>query len=446
MKKGGFRTVKATVIKMKEYYLYNMKILDGTADMTPVTGKAIRVMNGRIHSVIPAEEIPEGAAKEDLGGGYLLPGLINLHIHTPTSGKPSKKKLNYAALAKLLRLAPVRAVLRYLSGKNVRQQLLSGTTTVRCVGGLFDFDSYHRDRINAGRERGPRMLVSNYAVSVPGGHMTGSVALPVTTPEEARQMVRGLAQTKPDLIKLMITGGVLDADVPGEPGILKMPPEIAAAAADEAHKLGLPVAAHVEGTEGMRVALDAGIDTVEHGGKPTPELIAEMKRCGTVLTATLSPAVPFALIETGYMGLTETDLLNGKAMFSNMIECIGACLKAGVPVGLGTDTGCPFITHTDTWRELWYFCRYLGVTPTFALHTATALNAKIVGIDGETGTVEVGKSADFMVVREDPTASLSALETLRAPTAVVFRGEMIRKPKPKKYAFVEEQLDQILKR
>ena len=430
---------------MERYYIRNMKILDGTENMVPVEGKAILVESGRIASILPEAEIPAGVETVDLHGGYLLPGLINLHIHTPVSGKPSKKKLNYAALAKLLKLAPVRAVLRSLSGKNVENQLLSGTTTVRCVGGLFDFDSYNRDRINAGKQRGPRMLVSNYAVSVPGGHMTGSVALPVSSPEEARKMVNDLAATKPDLIKLMITGGVLDANVPGEPGILKMPKEIAVAAADEAHRLGFRVAAHVEGTEGMEVALAAGVDTFEHGGKPTPELIAGMKQSGAALIATLSPAVPFALLDSGYMGLTETDLLNGKALFRYMIECIGECLKAGVPVGLGTDTGCPFITHYDTWRELWYYCRYLNVTPTFALHSATALNARIAGIENETGTVEVGKSADFVVVKDDPTASLSALETLRNPTAVFFRGDPIRDPKPKKFSFVEEQLDRILK-
>ena len=430
---------------MERFFIKNMSILDGTEQMSPERGKAILIENGRIAAIIPETEIPAGIETVDLNGAYLLPGLVNLHIHTPTTGKPTKKKLDYASLAKLLRLAPVRAVLRSMSGKNVENQLLSGTTTVRCVGGLFDFDSCNRDKINAGKLRGPRMLVSNYAVSVPGGHMTGSVALPVSSPEEARKMVNDLAATKPDLIKLMITGGVLDANVPGEPGVLKMPKEIAVAAADEAHKLGFRVAAHVEGTEGMEVALAAGVDTFEHGGKPTPGLISGMKKNGAALIATLSPAVPFALMDHGITGLSETDLINGKALFANMIECIGECLKAGVPVGLGTDTGCPFITHYDMWRELWYYCRYLNVTPTFALYSATALNAKIAGIENETGTIEVGKSADFIAVRNDPTASISALETLRNPAAVFFRGSMIRNPKPKKYSFVEEQLDRILK-
>lgn len=427
---------------MKKYALKNMVILDGRENMVPVPGKAILIENGIIRDIRDEKEIPAGYPVRDLGGAYLLPGLINLHVHIPSSGKPKKKKTDYNKLAALLRFAAVRAIIRRLCAGFARQELLSGTTTIRAVGGVMNFDTGLRDKINAGKVTGPRILAADYAVSVPGGHMTGSVALPAHSPEEATAMVRKLAENKPDLIKLMITGGVLDAEIPGEPGVLRMPPAYVHAATDEAHRLGLRVAAHVESTEGMLVALQNGVDTLEHGGKPSGEVLELFRKTGAVLVCTLSPAVPFSLLDTAIAGMTETDLLNGKALFANMIDCTNACLKTGVTVGLGTDTGCPFITHYDFWRELVYFCRYCKVSPAYAIHTATEINAKIAGIDRETGTVEIGKSADFLIVPGNP---LDNLQTLRTPKAVVFRGKLFRNPRPKKFRTVENALDQVLK-
>ena len=424
-----------------KYALKNMYLLDGHADMKPVAGKAVLVSDGRIRAIVEESEAPKHYETVDLHGGYLLPGLINLHVHTPLNGKPAKKKMDYAGLAKLLKLGAVKSVVRAMCAENVRQALFSGTTTIRTVGGIQDFDGALRDRINEGKAVGPRILAANYAVSVPGGHMTGSVALPVETPWEARQMVRDLAETKPDLIKLMITGGVLDAEVPGEPGVLKMPPEIIKAACEEAHALGYRVAAHVESTEGMLAALRNGVDSLEHGGAPTPEVLQLMMDTGAVLVGTLSPAVPFTVLDQAVTGMTDTDLLNGKALFSHMRDCILSCLEAGIPVGLGTDSGCPFITPYDMWRELWYYSRWCGVTPAFAIHSATELNAKILGIDAETGTVEEGKSADFLIVRDNPLEDLTAL---RQPQCVVFRGTLYKNPKIKRLTAVDTELDKLL--
>ena len=424
-----------------KYALKNMFLLDGHADMVPVAGKAVLVDGERIAAIVPDSEIPADYESVDLGGGYLLPGLINLHVHTPISGKPTRKKLDYAKLAKLLSIGAVRAVIRGMVANNMKQQLLSGTTTVRAVGGIRDFDGRTRDKINAGKALGPRMLVANYAVSVAGGHMTGSVALPVHSEVEAAQMVRDIAATKPDLIKLMITGGVLDADVPGEPGILKMPPHYVKAAVETAHELGYKVAAHVESTAGMLVALQNGVDTLEHGGKPSEEVLQLMRATGAVLVGTLSPAVPFAVMDQAVTGLSDLDLVNGKALFANMKDCVNACLAAGITVGLGTDVGCPYITHYDTWRELWYFCRCCGVSPAFAIHTATEVNAGIAGVADETGTVTPGKSADFLIVKGNPLEDITALRT---PAAVVFRGKLLRDPKPKKIPEVDAALDQVM--
>ena len=125
-----------------------------------------------------------------------------------------------------------------------------------------------------------------------------------------------------------------------------------------------------------------------------------------------------------------------------MLQCARTCLDNGIPVGLGTDTACPYVTHYDMWRELMYFKKYLGVSNEFAIHTATLGNARIAGIDDITGSIEIGKSADFMVVNSNP---LEDLETLRNPQMVVLRGKVTKHPKVKKFAYVEEELDKYLR-
>lgn len=424
-----------------KYALTNMHLLDGHENMELQDGKAILVDGEKIAAIVDASEIPAEYKTVDLEGKYLLPGLINLHIHIPASGKPKKKKTNYDALAKLLKFGVVRAVIKSMCASYIKDQLYSGTTTVRAVGGVFDFDTELRDKINAGKAVGPRILAANYAVSVPGGHMTGTVALPVNSAEEAAKMVEDLDKTKPDHIKLMITGGVLDAEVPGEPGVLKMPAEYVKAACDKAHALGYKVAAHVESNEGMIVALSNGVDTIEHGGRSSAETVELFKKTGAKLVTTISPAVPFAIMDQAVTGMTDTDLINGKALFDNIVENTNTCLKEGIPVGLGTDTGCPYITHYDTWRELWYFEKYCNVSKAFAIHTATEINAQIAGVDDITGSVDAGKSADFLIVKDNPLEDLKALQT---PAMVVFRGGIIENPQPKKFAEVEEALAAVM--
>ena len=236
----------------------------------------------------------------------------------------------------------------------------------------------------------------------------------------------------------MITGGVLDATVKGEPGALKMPPEYVKAACDEAHRLGYKVAAHVESPEGVRVALENGVDTIEHGAKPDEHIISLFKERGAALVTTISPALPYALFDREVSHITETEKYNGEVVFNGMIDCARACLAVGITVGLGTDTGCPYITHYDMWRELNYFHKYCGVSNAFALHTATMINAEIAGLSDVTGSIAAGKCADFVVTEQNP---LDSLEALRTPAMVVARGEVFNAPKVKKMAQVERQLD-----
>ena len=426
---------------MKRAYT-NGILLDGTEHMTPQSGKAILTEGGVITDIVPDTAIPSGFEKIDLGGKYILPGLINLHVHLAGSGKPKKKQSDPVKLVKLI---TSNAIMRGIGKKMVagyaKTQLQSGVTTIRTVGGIADFDTFVRDKINNGELIGPRILASNMAVSVHGGHMAGSLAYEAATPEEAAAYVDKIAKEKPDIIKLMITGGVLDAEKVGEPGVLRMPPELVKAACDRAHALGFKVAAHVESPEGVKVALENGVDSIEHGAKPTDEIINLFKEHNAFQVSTLSPALPFALFDRGISHATCEQQENGKIVFDGIISLAKACLANGIPVGLGTDTACPYVTQYDMWRELCYYVKYCGVSETFALYSATLLNATLAGIGDETGSIEKGKKAEMIVTKENP---LQNLQTLREPAMVIMRENIICSPKVKKIPEVETELDKWL--
>ena len=423
------------------YALMNGVVLDGTRNMTPQAGKTVCVEGSRIAAVTDGPA-PAGYEPVDLAGRYVLPGLINMHVHLPASGKPKKKPSDPKKLVKLITSnGLMRRVGVRLCEDYARTELLSGVTTIRTVGGVADFDTIIRDRAAAGEILSPRVVASNMAVSVPGGHMAGSLAYEARTPEEAAAYVERIAAEKPDLIKLMITGGVMDAEVLGEPGVLRMQPPLVKAACGRAHALGMKVAAHVESPEGIRVALENGVDSIEHGAMPDAEILRLFRERGAFHISTISPAVPYALFDRSISHSTYEQQENGRVVFEGIVALAKACLENGIPVGLGTDTGCPYITHYDMWRELCYFVKYCGVTPAFALYSATLLNAELAGISGITGSVEAGKAADLIVCDRDPLADLTALRSLHM---VIKDGLRIQQPTVKKMPEVERELDKFL--
>ena len=427
---------------MKFAYI-NGIILNGSEDMRPQKGMMILTDGEKIESVVPqTAKVPEGYQQVDLNGRYIMPGLINMHLHLPASGRPKKKEEDNVKKVRLLTgNALFRRIIRSMCERYAKTQLMSGVTTIRTMGGVLDIDSQIRDRIDQGKITGPRILAADMAISVEGGHMAHSLAYAAHSQDEARSLVRKILKGRPDVIKLMITGGVLDAKAKGEPGELKMPAEYVKAACDEAHRAGLKVAAHVESTEGVRCALKNGVDTIEHGAVPDQEIIELFKERGACQIATISPALPFALFDRSISGVSEVAQYNGKIVFDGIIECARTCLENGIPVGLGTDTGCPYITHYDMWRELNYYHKYCGVSRSFALYTATKLNARLAGIGDVTGSIEEGKCADFVVTKENPLKDLQALRNI---DMVVARGHIIRHPKVKKMPEVERQLDKFL--
>lgn len=413
----------------KKYAITNAVLLDGTEHMTPQTGKIVCIDGDRIVRICDGGA-PAGFEEVNLDGMYLMPGLINMHVHLPASGKPKKKPSDPKKLVKLITSNGLtRRVGVNMCAGFAKTELLSGVTTIRTVGGVADFDTIIRDRAAAGEIIAPRVVASNMAVSVPGGHMVGSLAYEARSAQEAADYVRRIAAEKPDLIKLMITGGVLDAEVVGEPGVLRMQPELVHAACDTAHALG------------VRVALENGVDSIEHGAKPDEDILRLFTEKNAFDICTISPALPFALFDRAVSHATYEQQENGKIVFDGVVEMAKACLARGIPVGLGTDTGCPFITHYDMWRELHYFVKYCGVTPTFALHTATLRNAQLAGLGGETGSIEEGKCADLIACRENPLEGFTALRELEL---VVRGGARIERPQIKKMPDVERELDKCL--
>ena len=431
-----------------KYVFTNGKILNGTKDMRVQEGQVILVENGRITELLPAEEAGKrnlkasGYEEIDLQGKYILPGLINMHVHLAGNGKPQKKQRdNEALVKKIMSNGLTKAIAYNMVCSFAKDELYSGVTTIRTVGGLGDFDTRLRDDIAAGKKPGPRILAANEGISVPGGHMAGSVAIAADSVEEALQHLETSKAQKVDLVKLMITGGVLDAKEKGVPGELKMAPEMVKAVCDKAHTMGYMVAAHVESPEGVKAALKNGVDSIEHGAKADEEMISLFKEHNAFLCTTLSPALPYALFDRSITNASEVEQFNGNVVFEGIIDCAKAAIANDIPVVLGNDVGCPWITQYDFWRELYYFHKYVGVSNAFALYTATCRGAEMAGIGDITGTLEPGKCADMIVVEKNP---LEDLRVLRNVDMVIVQGKVIRAPKVKKKQIVETELDKFL--
>ena len=411
-------------------------------------GQVILVENERITELLPAEEVGKrnlkasGYEEIDLQGKYILPGLINMHVHLAGNGKPQKKQRdNEALVKKIMSNGLTKAIAYNMVCGFAKDELYSGVTTIRTVGGLGDFDTRLRDDIAAGKKPGPRILAANEGISVPGGHMAGSVAIAADSVEEALQHLETSKAQKVDLVKLMITGGVLDAKEKGVPGELKMAPEMVKVVCDKAHTMGYMVAAHVESPEGVKVALKNGVDSIEHGAKADEEMISLFKEHNAFLCTTLSPALPYALFDRSITNTSEVEQFNGNVVFEGIIDCAKAAIANDIPVVLGNDVGCPWITQYDFWRELYYFHKYVGVSNAFALYTATCRGAEMAGIGDITGTLEPGKCADMIVVEKNP---LEDLRVLRNVDMVIAQGKVIRAPKVKKKQIVETELDKFL--
>ncbi len=256
-----------------------------------------------------------------------------------------------------------------------------------------------------------------------------------------KKAVRECLRHESDVIKILSTGGVTDAKRMGEAGRPQMTTEEIAAICDEAHRAGVKVMTHCESTMGIKEALLGGVDSIEHGAPITDDLIELFKNNPkslnghTTLVSTISAALDICELGPDLAKVTDVIIQNGKMILDGMIEGLRTAVKNDIPMAMGTDASVPFVPHYEFWRELVYYQHFAGISNKRAINIATEQNAKLLGVDDVTGTLEVGKSADFVVYDGNPLEDLMVLEN---PVHVVYRGNLIKNPSYKKIKEIEK--------
>jgi imidazolonepropionase-like amidohydrolase len=353
-----------------------------------------------------------------------MPGLIDCHTHlTIQIGRD-----NSSPLVNITRRTAATAL---IATGYVRTTLMAGFTTVRDVGANSFVDVSLRDAINAGTITGPRMFVATQALGITGGHVdpTGGLRedlLPepdfrkgvVNSPEDGVRAVRYNAKYGADLIKIAATGGVLSLSDAGLEQHLTF--EEMKAIIDAAHLLGMKVAAHAHGAAGIKAALRAGVDSIEHGTFTDDEAIALFKKTGAYLVPTIiaGKTVENAAKQPGYFPprITEKALKAGPLM-QNMFA---RAYRAGVKIAFGTDAGV--YPHGQNAKEFEYMVE-AGMPPVEAILAATRNAADLLGQSDNIGSVRAGRFADLVAVEGDPTRDIKLL----ANVAFVMKGGVVYK-------------------
>ena len=434
--------------------LVNCNIIDGNRESKVISDGVVLIKNivkedekpGLITGVGKANEItiPSDYKKIDLDGQYLLPGLINAHCHIFGSGAPTAlMKLSDETKEKLIKILN-RPLIRKLAIKlletNVRTALHAGVTTLRSAGEFAYIDVKLRKKIEKGKFLGPRLLVAGMVICPTGGH-GGVMGLVVDSKAEIRKAVRKNARAEVDFIKIISTGGVMDAKMIGEAGRPQMTTEEIEQACIEAHRAGLLVATHCESTQGIEEALKCGVDSIDHGADITDELIPLFKnnpkslRGHTTLLPTLSAGMGLATLPREVTKITEMSKANAELIEIGMIKSLQKGYKEGLQIACGTDASVPYSTHYNVWQELKYYLHYTNMTPQEAIYFGTKSTAEAIGIGNITGSIEVGKSADLQVVPGNPLEDFDNLGNVKM---VIIKGHVIKNPKVKKIKALEK--------
>lgn len=373
-------------------------LYDGTLDR-PRRDVDVVVENELIREVRAA-----GNGRPDRAAACVAPGLVNAHAHLEASGEPDM----------MLMISSTRPSERLLRAvENARKSIRAGVTTIRDVGSSHAIAADVRDAIQAGRISGPRMRAAGYVLCMTGGH-GWPIGREIDSPDDARKAVREQMKAGADCIKLIATGGVMTKGA--VPGNAQLTPAELQAAIEEAHRHGLRVAAHAIGTEGIKNALRAGIDSVEHGHMLDDEGLALFKKRNAYLVPTLS--APTCILEHLSDG-TQPQYVVDKAKTVNeaMLRNIKRAFEAGVKIAGGSDAGTPYNYHENYAYEVELMHRLLGMSPQQALHAATAVAAELIGL--HKGVVQAGEPADLLLLDADIGDDVRAL---RRPIAVMKEG------------------------
>lgn len=401
------------------------RLIDATGARAVEDGVVV-VKGNRIEAVGSGDRvsIPEGARVVDLGDATLLPGLIDCHTHLAgrTLGDPRADN------------GPVRDldVMGAIFGvANCEATLLAGFTTVRNLGSSYFADVALRRAIEEGRIRGPRIICAAHAVSITGGHgdengfrpglLDGDFRTGIADGvEECRKAVRYQIKQGADVIKMVATGGVLSEG--DAVGATQYTLEEMKAIVEEAAKLERKVAAHAHGTEGIKLAVQAGVASIEHGSFLDEDAARMMVERGTYLVPTLMagetvPKAAAAGILTGQRA--EKARVAGEAMR----KAIKLAVARKVPIALGTDAGV--YPHGQNGREFFLLVDWGGMSPMDAILAGTRNAATLLGLGDRIGTLEVGKLADIVAVPGDP---LVTIELMQRPIFVMKDGQIVKQP------------------
>ena len=371
-------------------------LIDGTGK-EPVKDSYMMVEGEKIIKIGKTSDLSENSNFKtiDLSGKYIMPGLINSHVHItmePVGNSFEIIKNESDAMTSL------RGV------KNLKKTLESGTTYFRDLGGPVGIDLDLRNAVNKKFIEGPEFLAAGKVVCMTGGHgwMTGREADgPVETRKAAREQLKAGA----DVIKVMATGGVMTEGV--EPGSPQFTIEEMASAIEEAHKAGKKTATHAQGTTGIKNAIKAGIDSIEHGFYLDDEIFEMMKEKGVFLVATL--VAPYFIVENGKDGtIPEYAVKKATDAMAAHQESFKKAYKAGVKIAMGTDSGTPYNHHGSAPHEIKLMIE-CGMSPMDALVASTKGSAECLGITDKYGTIEKDKFADFLVLDSNPLDNIDTL-------------------------------------
>ena len=378
-------------------------LIDGTGHAALRNG-AMLIENGRIAAVGPRARIERsarGAHIVDASELVAVAGLINLHAHLDMDGSPD---FMTSALLMTEQTSTLMGV------RSAREALHAGITTLRDLGTKFATAISVRDAIKRGWTDGPRVVAAGRVVCMTGGHCW-FIAHEADGPHEMRKAVRENLKLGADCIKVIATGGVLSPGV--EVGSSQLDVDEMEVAVREAHKAGRRVAAHAIGAAGIVNALHAGVDTLEHGCYLTDKALALLRSTKATYVPTL--AAPHNL----YAHLSELpDYAARKTrdVYEAHRESFRRAMKADVPIGAGADSGTPFNFHSKFVTELECMVA-LGMPAEQALAAAGPTAAAALGLASEIGTLEAGKSADVVLVDEDPRKDIKSLRDVRAVVA-----------------------------
>ena len=372
----------------------NLRLIDGAGDIRD--GVDVLVRDGRFAAVGPG--LDGDGEVLDAGGATAIPGLIDAHTHLTLDATPE-------ALDNALDLP--HAEQAGAAARRAAALLGHGVTTAREVGGVAELSLGLRDAIASGAAPGPRIFTAGAWMTGRDGH-GWHVGLHAEGPEEVRQAARRQLDDGADLLKLMVSGGVIGTG--HGPGTEQYSEAEVAIAASMAHAEGKRVAAHAHGEPSIRNAVRGGVDTVEHASFVTAELIAEMLERGTFIVPTL--AVIHFVIESASEALGEETLQRAREVAAVHRENITAAWRAGVPIAAGTDMGSPF-TGPDAIHQEIALLSGIGMTNHEAIQAATLTGARAIGVEDDLGTVRPGRRADLVILDGDPLEDIAATRRIR---------------------------------